>query len=228
MSYNNVYYALAGVVMEEVTGKIWEEIVHERIFGPLGMNRSQTALREWPDSNFARAHARVGGKVRKVRFASLQNVAPASTVISSAAEMAKWLMFQLGKGTYEGEEILQAKYFEDLHGPLIPDDWEYYSKAFNKLGIFWVNSYGLGWALSEYQGRLILHHAGGPVGATGFTCILPEEGLGIVVLTNLGIANLLSRTSMAPEALTFRIIDEYLGRAKRDWSTELYDIIWGE
>jgi CubicO group peptidase (beta-lactamase class C family) len=96
------------------------------------------------------------------------------------------------------------------------------------LGIFWVNTYGLGWSLSEYQGRQIIHHAGGVVGETSFTSILPEEGLGIVVLTNLGIAHLYSQQSPAPEALTFRIIDEYLGQAKRDWSTELYDVVWGE
>jgi CubicO group peptidase (beta-lactamase class C family) len=227
-SYNNAYYILAGVVMEEVTGKTWEEIVHERIFGPLGMNRSQTAYYEWPDNNFARAHARVGWRVKKVPFVTIENAAPTGAVISSARDMVKWLMFQLGKGTYEGEEILEAQYFEDMHGPHIPDTWEYFPEIFNKLGIFWVNTYGLGWTLSEYQGRQIIHHAGGVVGATSFTCILPEEGVGIVVLTNLGIAHLYSRPSMAPEALTFRIIDEYLGRAQRDWSTELYDVVWGE
>ena len=56
--------------------------------------------------------------------------------------------------------------------------------------------------------------------------MLPEEGLGIVILTNLG--DTFSPGQLGVNALAFRIIDEYLGQAQRDWSTELYDVVWGE
>jgi CubicO group peptidase (beta-lactamase class C family) len=134
----------------------------------------------------------------------------------------------LGKGTYDGEEILGAQYFEGMHGQHIAvsiDTPEYFFEIFNELGIFWVNNYGLDWILSEYKGRKIIHHAGGSAGSRTFACILPEEGLGIVVLTNLGSAYPTALPSIAPEALTFRILDEYLGQAHRGWSKELHNSV---
>jgi CubicO group peptidase (beta-lactamase class C family) len=227
-SYNSVYYTLAGVVMEEVTGKTWEEIVHERIFGPLGMSRSQTAYYEWPDDNYGRPFERIGRREpERVAYFTGHNVAPAGGVHSSAADMVKWLKFQLGKGTYEGEEILETHYFADMHGPHTPisNPRIYYANAIDELGIFRVNSYGLGWVLSEFQGRKTIHHAGSCFGYRSFALIMPEEGFGIVVLMNLGpwvIENL------SAEAFAFRVMDEYFGQAQRDWSTELYDLVWGE
>jgi len=230
ISYSTVYYTLAGVVMEEVTGKTWEEVIHERIFEPLAMSRSQTAYFEWPDNNYARNYARRGSRPpRRVPYYAMHNLAPGAGVHSSARDMVKWLMFQLGKGTYEGEEILEAKYFNDMHGPHTPvsSTPPYPSDIYNELGIFWVNTYGLGWMLSEYRGRKIIRHGGGGCGYQSCSFMLPEEGLGIVVLTNLG-ERFSCGIHYAPQALALRIIDEYLGQAHRDWNTQLYDAFWGE
>jgi CubicO group peptidase (beta-lactamase class C family) len=115
--------------------------------------------------------------------------------------MVEWLKFQLGKGTYEGQKLLRAKYFNDMyrpHIPMVPED-EPIQSTLNEVGLFWVNSYGLGWVLSEYQGRKIIYHGGGGVGYRSISYMLPEEGFGIVVLTNLGCD--FSRLQFAPDAL---------------------------
>jgi len=72
-------------------------------------------------------------------------------------------------------------------------------------------AYGLGWSLAAYKGRKLVDHGGGYDGMFSRVLLIPEEKLGIVVLTNsmTGISN----------ALTYRIVDAYLGGDPRDWST---------
>jgi CubicO group peptidase (beta-lactamase class C family) len=223
-SYNSVYYLLAGVAMEEVTGKTWEETIGERIFEPLGMDRSQTVFNEYPDNNWARIYEwRPNRGIRKFWSRGGANAAPAGGVHSTAIDMAKWLKFQLGKGTYEGEELLEAQYFDDMLSPhiAIDDPNLYYAKRIEDLGIFRVNAYGLGWVLSEYQSKKVAHHAGSCFGARALVLVIPEEGFGIAILMNLGVW---WRENLGPESLAYRIMDEYFGQAKRDWSTEIQNL----
>ena len=46
--------------------------------------------------------------------------------------------------------------------------------------------YGLGWGLSQYRGRSVVHHAGGVPGFSSFFGRFGDDGLTIIVLSNLG------------------------------------------
>jgi hypothetical protein len=70
----------------------------------------------------------------------------------------------------------------------------------------------MGWSLADYRGRKIMSHGGGYDGMYSQVALAPEEGLGIVVLTN-------GMTGMAG-ALVYRVLDAYLGGEPRDWSGE--------
>jgi hypothetical protein len=72
--------------------------------------------------------------------------------------------------------------------------------------------YGMGWNLADYRGRKMMSHGGGYDGMYSRVALVPEEGLGIVVLTN-------AMTGIAP-ALVYRVMDAYLGGEPRDWSAE--------
>jgi hypothetical protein len=78
-------------------------------------------------------------------------------------------------------------------------------------------AYGLGWILSDYHGRKALQHGGGIDGMSAMVGLLPEEDLGLIVLSNLNGNSL-------PSALMFRIFDAYLGRPKKDWSGWYLDL----
>jgi hypothetical protein len=75
------------------------------------------------------------------------------------------------------------------------------------------SAYGLGWALSDYHGKLVVSHSGGFDGMISRLTLLPDEKLGIVILTN----GMKSPTSAA----TRYAIDRYLGLDLKDWSAEL-------
>ena len=75
-------------------------------------------------------------------------------------------------------------------------------------------NYGLGWFISDYRGRKLVEHGGAIDGMRAQVAFVPEEKLGVVMLTNLN-------GTVFPVALTYRIIDAYLGVPPRDWSAEI-------
>jgi hypothetical protein len=70
----------------------------------------------------------------------------------------------------------------------------------------------MGWSLNDYLGRKVVSHGGGYDGMYSQVALVPEEGLGIVVLTN-------GMTDIAGP-LVYRVLDAYLGGEARDWAGE--------
>jgi hypothetical protein len=128
---------------------------------------------------------------------------------------------QLGQGVFEGKRLLSAAVVNEMHMgqslfhgppsnfPVLPDESAH----------FWA--YGLGWFLTDYRGRKLVMHWGA---SSAFTALVPEENLGVAVLTNLPTITWLSPVNLhlnyLPSALVLRILDVYLGGSERDWSSE--------
>ena len=75
------------------------------------------------------------------------------------------------------------------------------------------NAYGLGWNVWDYNGRKVVSHGGGLDGMISRTAMMPEENLGLVVLTN--------SENAVPTILQYKIFDVFTGAKDRDWSAEL-------
>jgi hypothetical protein len=73
-------------------------------------------------------------------------------------------------------------------------------------------AYGLGWSLRDYRGRKLVAHTGGVLGFVSRVQLVPEENLGIVVLTN-------AEQSEAFDSITLHILDHYFGLPSADWVT---------
>jgi Domain of unknown function (DUF3471)/Beta-lactamase len=78
-------------------------------------------------------------------------------------------------------------------------------------------TYALGWGVHDYRGRRVVSHGGSIDGFRSQVTLLPDEKLGIVVLTNLG------RTPL-PSAVTNSLLDLLLGAQKRDWNRLLLEV----
>ena len=74
------------------------------------------------------------------------------------------------------------------------------------------HAYGFGWDLFDYHGKIIVNHSGGLDGMISHVALVPEENLGLVILTN--------STNYLPSALMYKTIDYMLDIGERDWSTE--------
>lgn len=77
------------------------------------------------------------------------------------------------------------------------------------------SAYGLGWGLSDYHGRLRVGHTGGYDGMLTALTMIPDEKLGVIVLTN-GMKSPMM-------AATYYAIDRFLGIEEKDWSGDLLE-----
>jgi hypothetical protein len=75
-----------------------------------------------------------------------------------------------------------------------------------------VRSYAFGWNVMDYRGREMLSHSGSLSGMNSMVGLLPEERIGIVVLTNM-------EGNSLRESLMYYAFDRFLGAPVRDWST---------
>lgn len=211
--YQNIMYLAAGLVAEEISGKSWDDLVRERIFEPLGMRQSVTSIDPLPTlPNVAMPHTRIDEQVRPVAYRDIDNIAPAGSINSSALDMAQWVRLQLGRGEYNGKRIVSERQIREMHSPhtIIPIDTA--SERLYPETHF--RAYGLGWFLEDYRGRKLVHHGGNIDGMSALVAMMPEEDVGVVILTNMNGSGL-------PGLLMRRIFDLYLGGAGRDWSAEI-------
>lgn len=207
--YQNVMFLAAGEATAAAAGRSWDDIMEERIFQPLGMTRSNTSTADVEgDPNAATPHINIDGSPVAVPWRNIDNVAPAGSINSSAREMAEWLRMLLADGSYGGDQMIESATLREIFSPqtirqsspdtLFPD--------------LHFSAYGLGMGMQTYEGSKILMHTGGIDGMLSLVGLLPEENLGVVVLTNTtGRNNLFS-------ALMYTVFDRYLGTAARDWS----------
>ena len=78
-----------------------------------------------------------------------------------------------------------------------------------------LSGYGLGWNLRDYDGNLFVGHTGGYDGMLSAVSLIPDKGIGVVVLTN-GMKSPFM-------AATYYLLDELLGRPEQDWSKMLLE-----
>jgi CubicO group peptidase (beta-lactamase class C family) len=205
--YTNSAFLTAGEIIPKVTGKTWAAYVTEKIFQPLGMNHTLALSKEITTStNRALAHTVVLGELKKIPYGNIDNLAPAGSISSSANDLSHWVMAQLDKGKYDGKQVIPAA--------AIAQTWLPHSILGNGGTIFnkgHFNLYGLGWFLEEYAGRKIVSHTGGVNGFVTSVTLIPEEKLGIIVLTNTDANNFY-------EALKWEIMDAYFELPYRNYS----------
>jgi CubicO group peptidase (beta-lactamase class C family) len=210
--YQNIMFLTAGEIVPAVTGKSWDDYVREKFFVPLGMTRTNTTFKQLSAAeNVATPHNEVDGRVRVVHYSNVDAAGGAAAINSSAAEMAEWVRLQLGRGTFQGKKIFSAAAAREMWTPnTVVSGVSESAEKFNPTVHF--NLYGMGWFLSDYRGRRVVTHSGGLDGMTSRVALLPEENLGVVILTN-------SETPLQ-SFLWYKVFDVFTGAPPRDWSAD--------
>lgn len=211
--YSNLMYITAGELIKTVTGKSWGENVQERILEPLGMSRtiySPSVLDS--KGNYATPHASEDGKNIPIGWTDWEQIAATGGLISSVHDVSKWLIFNLNHGIWENDTLLSS-YSRNLmwtpHNNFMVDHTKENDYGTNFAG------YGLGWGVRDYHGTMRVSHTGGYDGMITAVNLLPDEGLGLVVLTN-GMKSPIN-------AVSYYIMDAFLGREEVDWSTKMLE-----
>jgi CubicO group peptidase (beta-lactamase class C family) len=180
--YQNLMYMVAGLVLQRVTGKSWEDLIEERLLRPLGMTGSFPALQRVPhDADRARPH--IGGEqVADFEFFACK---PAGAMWSSVHDLGRWLAMLLAGGRHEDREVLGAAAFREMWRPHVGIG------AGAGPGIGDLSGYGLGWFLYPQDGEKLVEHDGGMPGFLSKVSLLPAAKFGFAVLNNgdQGIVN---------------------------------------
>ena len=204
--YTNFGITAAAVAAANVTGKTWAELSEDRLYGPLGMDSTSSRFADFmAQPNKALGHVLKDGNWVHERQRQPDGQSPAGGVSSSVSDMAKWMRLQLSGGTFEGKQIVSQQGLNETYKPQILTGMS----PFDGLPGF----YGLGWNVRyDDQGRLRLTHSGGfYMGASTNVSLVPDEGLGIVILSN-GMP-----TGMV-EGIAASFIDHALyGKLTQDW-----------
>ena len=184
--------------------------MRERILTPLGMTRTTTTVKDLKD-NFATPHNESGGALRALHQGNVDGAAAAAGLNSSVKEIANWIRLQLNRGTFEGKQIFSRERSAEMWSAITPLGVNPFPAKEAPTKLF--SAVGMGWFVRDYRGKKLISHTGGLDGMLSQTALLPEENLGLVVLTN--------SESSAFSILPSKILDVFLEVApKRDWSAE--------
>ena len=205
--YTNAAFLTAGEIIPKVTGMQWEDFIKTKIFDPLEMKNTIALSKDFPPApNKCSPYTMAEGKLVKIPFCLIDNLAPAGSIGSSVNDMSHWVMMQLDNGKYNGRQVIPASAIAQTRTPasIVGNGGPVFNKGHFAL-------YGLGWFLEEYSGRKIVSHTGGVNGFVTSVTLIPEEKLGIIVFTN-------TDQNAFYEALKWEIMDAYLGNPFRNYN----------
>ncbi|TCV94570.1 CubicO group peptidase (beta-lactamase class C family) [Luteibacter rhizovicinus] len=217
-AYDNILFAVAGLVIEKVSGKSYEDFLHDRIFVPLGMTETRTnvtSVKSGDDVAFG--HAKYNFKeLKPVEPMAWANNTAAGGIYSSVHDMSKWMRMQLDSGVYgKGADDKDQRLFSverqkemwSLITPIRIPEPSVPELAAAKPNF---SGYGEGWFVSDYRGHKLVWHTGGWPGMVSRVTLVPDLKLGIVVLTN-------QESGAAFQAVTMRGLDAFMDAPKTDW-----------
>jgi CubicO group peptidase (beta-lactamase class C family) len=232
-AYDNNLYIVAGEVVARVSGMSWEDFIEKRIMAPLGMTQSAASYDRLRDSSdVIDGHAPVDGKVRVIARSRSKVDHAAGGIYSNIADLSKWVLLHLQGGKYGADSVrlFSEAVFHERWAPqtILPVGGPgTYNTHFA--------AYALGFVVNDVRGYKQVSHTGGLEGMVTQITMIPELGLGIIVLTN-------QQEGLAFQSITNQIKDGYFDMTGTDRVTQyaairkkqledaarLTDSIWAE
>ena len=181
-SYSNPGYWIAGYLAEVVAGKPYADVMQEKVFAPLGMQR--TTLRPTVAMTYPLAQGHSNN--REVIRPAADNAAtwPAGSVFSSVRDLSRFVIALLNEGRLEGKQLLPAAVVKRITTGYV----DYPGRQPAK--------YGYGLTIGTFRGSRVIEHGGSRSGYGSLIRMLPDQKAAVIVLANRNGASL-SRTATA-------------------------------
>lgn len=166
-AYSSYGAALAGLLVEEASGMEFERYLACAVWGPLGMARTQVTVPGW-----LRAHAAVAYEVDSARVVAVPweryHTPPASSISSTGADMARYMIAMLREGELDGARILS----DTAARAMLTQQTTLHPR---------LPGFALGFQVGDTNGRRLLLHGGDVAGFSSLMVLLPDEGTGLFV-----------------------------------------------
>jgi CubicO group peptidase (beta-lactamase class C family) len=210
-AYQNVFFGIAAAILEKKQNASFSQLLQKEIFSPLDMSRSSSTLKDYlASNNRAEWLMRLedGSTVILKDDFPYRNwnyiYGPAGGVNSTARDMAQWLLLQVNEGKFKDSQLISTTNMQRLTRPMI------FAADVNNH----VLNYALGWVHMANSPYPIIWHDGSTLGVYNVAAFIPEEKLGIVILTNV-------RNTKLALGLAFDFFDQILKKTPSKWSQTL-------
>lgn len=217
LQYSNQMVTVAGHLLEVLSGQSWESFVKERILYKLGMDHTDFEVDSLSRfENTSKGYVYTGTGWMEMGYMRLKALSPAGAIVSNAADMAKYALFQLGDGTWKGERLISKATLDMMHTHQVIGSPYFWS--FEEIQ---QADYGLCWFTDIYRGHKMVSHGGNTNGFSSQLTLLPGSGFGMVALSN-------ANSSLSVDALSNTLADMTLGVAEvPDWNARFQQVFAG-
>jgi CubicO group peptidase (beta-lactamase class C family) len=213
-AYNNLTFVVAGELIARVSGQPWDDFVRQRILVPTGMTSTVTTGGAVPQgAELALPHSRgwrLEGPLHSLVPTVDKTWAGAAGIRSNVEDLAKWIMLQLNQGKLpDGKVVFSAAAQRQMWSLQIATPIGTPRAGLERATPQFAG-YGLGWSMRDYAGHKVVAHGGALTGMVSTVQMIPDQKLGIVVLTN-------QEETGAYTAIVYHVFDHYLGLPANDW-----------
>lgn len=168
-AYSNLGYLTLGILIHKVSGQFYGDLLHDRVFEPLGMNSTRVMSEADIVPNRAAGYRLVKGELKNQKWVSPSlNTTADGSLYFSILDLAKWDV-----ALREGKLLSRASY-EEM--------WMPFKLSNGKPN---PDGYGFGWFIGEVHGHRVIEHEGAWQGFNTNISRYVDDGLTVVVLTNL-------------------------------------------
>jgi CubicO group peptidase (beta-lactamase class C family) len=183
--YSNYNYAIAGYLIEHVTGQAWTSYTLDHILNPVGITDATfdiQSMQQAPDHAVPHSLDILKG-MQPSPFVSLAGIVSAGALNASARDMGNYVLLQLNHGTFNGEQLLSTAMADEMHSQQVAYPPQ---PPIGPTG-FQTNGYALGWFTAGFDGRQVLWHNGSIDGFYAIVMFIPSDNMGVAVLSNAGL-----------------------------------------
>src|SRR5258705_6017613 len=169
-AYSNYATALAGYIVQRVSGKSFDQYAQENIFSPLGMQRT-TFVQPLPENLkplMSNGYKKGSDKAQEFEFVEAY---PAGSVSTSAQDMSNFMIAHLQNGKFGDKQILKPETAKQMHSRLYGADER-------------LNAMCYGFYEESRNGRRIIGHGGDTVFFHSDLHLILDENVGFFVSYN--------------------------------------------
>ena len=167
--YSNIAFALNGYLVEVLAGMPFDQYCQQHIFDVLGMDETKWFLKDLDLDHLATGYYWQGGSYAVIPHHG-HPMYPAGWLRTSSPQLAHFLIAHINGGQWQGATILDAETVELMQTPQYPDiaPWQGMPFLYGQLS----------------SGDIIIGHSGQIAGGTALMYWRPEDGRGVITLTN--------------------------------------------
>jgi CubicO group peptidase (beta-lactamase class C family) len=166
-SYSNTGYLLLGYLVEQVSGQSYEAFLGQQVFEPLEMTNTGLAQ---DDTDLAIGYSSIG---LEAAFMNPSLAYSAGGLCSTVEDLHRW------DRSFYTEELIPEELLDTIFTPFVSTPALPYVPPYDPVG------YGYGWFVGELLGHRVAGHGGTYNGFRALIERYPDDGISIIILSNL-------------------------------------------